>query len=344
MAPVVGPLLDRVRPGGGTRSAATRLAGRCCAGSWRARSSTRAGALSGRVRLPGAAPRRTRVTRSAAVPRLLPPGVTLVSANAGISLAGIVAAAVAAVVAVGLALTARSWALRLAVPRLPGGAVLAIRLPAAGGLVRGRGAGGPALGGEARAAGGAPRVGAHRWCPRCGRTRALRGLSGFLTLFLAFLLRQQPIGGLEGHRRDRPGRRGGRAGNMAGHGDRRPAARSSPSRSPARSARSAAVGAGRTGRRSVVLVRCWRSRCAAGLASALGQALAGRADPAGHARTVRASAFARSETLLQLAWVVGGGLGHRAAARGDLGLGFAAGGLVVGLVAAQRVRPEPPPA
>jgi len=59
---------------------------------------------------------------------------------------------------------------------------------------------------------------------------------------------------------------------------------------------------------------------------------------------VRTSAFARSDTLLQLAWVLGGGLGIALPLIPQLGLGIAAGGLVVGLVAAQRVRPEPPPA
>jgi predicted branched-subunit amino acid permease len=59
---------------------------------------------------------------------------------------------------------------------------------------------------------------------------------------------------------------------------------------------------------------------------------------------VRTSAFARSDTLLQLAWVLGGGLGIALPLIPQLGLGIAAGGLLVGLVAAQRVRPEPPPA
>ena len=57
---------------------------------------------------------------------------------------------------------------------------------------------------------------------------------------------------------------------------------------------------------------------------------------------VRTSAFARSDTLLQLAWVLGGGVGIALPLIPQLGLGIAAGGLVVGLVAAQRVRPEPP--
>jgi hypothetical protein len=56
---------------------------------------------------------------------------------------------------------------------------------------------------------------------------------------------------------------------------------------------------------------------------------------------VRASAFARSDTLLQLAWVLGGGLGIALPLVPPLGMGIAAVGLVAGLVAAQRVRPGP---
>ena len=40
---------------------------------------------------------------------------------------------------------------------------------------------------------------------------------------------------------------------------------------------------------------------------------------------MRASAFARSETLLQLAWVVGGGLGIALPSNGRLGFAVAAG-------------------
>ena len=43
---------------------------------------------------------------------------------------------------------------------------------------------------------------------------------------------------------------------------------------------------------------------------------------------MRASAFARSETLLQLAWVVGGGLGDRAPVERPLGFAVTAGLLI----------------
>ena len=67
---------------------------------------------------------------------------------------------------------------------------------------------------------------------------------------------------------------------------------------------------------------------AAGLAQSLGKlsldAIVQRDVP----EAVRTSAFARSETLLQLSWVVGGGVGIALPLNGRLGLGLAAVGLV----------------
>jgi hypothetical protein len=57
------------------------------------------------------------------------------------------------------------------------------------------------------------------------------------------------------------------------------------------------------------------------------------------AEDVRASAFARSETSLQLAWVFGGGLGIALPLRGDVGFGIASGAMVVvSLLAIGRAR------
>lgn len=54
---------------------------------------------------------------------------------------------------------------------------------------------------------------------------------------------------------------------------------------------------------------------------------------------VRTSAFARSETMLQLAWVAGGAIGLIPFTRGDLGLGLAAIGLLAALaISVQSVR------
>ena len=55
---------------------------------------------------------------------------------------------------------------------------------------------------------------------------------------------------------------------------------------------------------------------------------------------VRSSAFARSETVLQLAWVVGGAIGISISVviSGAYGLGIAAVGLIVMLVVTLRAR------
>ena len=66
---------------------------------------------------------------------------------------------------------------------------------------------------------------------------------------------------------------------------------------------------------------------AAGLAQSLGKlsldAIVQRDVP----EAVRTSAFARSETLLQLSWVVGGAIGIALPLNGQVGLGIAAAGL-----------------
>jgi hypothetical protein len=54
---------------------------------------------------------------------------------------------------------------------------------------------------------------------------------------------------------------------------------------------------------------------------------------------VRTSAFARSETMLQLSWVLGGFLGISLPPIAGFGFGVAAAILVVGLILAARVRP-----
>jgi hypothetical protein len=66
------------------------------------------------------------------------------------------------------------------------------------------------------------------------------------------------------------------------------------------------------------------------------------------AEAVRTSTFARSETLLQLAWVIGGAVGIVLPLDGAVGLGLAAVGLAVvlvltvrGLGAARRERRDP---
>jgi hypothetical protein len=82
---------------------------------------------------------------------------------------------------------------------------------------------------------------------------------------------------------------------------------------------------------------------AAGLAQSLGKLSLDAVIQRDVPEAVRTSAFARSETLLQLSWVVGGGVGIVLPLNGALGLGLAALGLVVMLVLTIRaVRALPP--
>ena len=138
------------------------------------------------------------VTRAAAVPRLLPPSLSLVKANARVSLAGVVGAAISAPIAV-LASTAGSdWSLRYAFVVFVLATIWAIRLPSRvdssvgeGTLVlmpaaRDRQPGKPGTRPKTRI----PSAVAFALRANCGP----RWLSGFLTMFMAFLLRGNPIG------------------------------------------------------------------------------------------------------------------------------------------------------
>ena len=71
---------------------------------------------------------------------------------------------------------------------------------------------------------------------------------------------------------------------------------------------------------------------AAGLAQSLGKLSLDAIIQRDVAEAVRTSAFARSETLLQLSWVVGGAIGIALPLNGQVGLGLATAGLAVMLV------------
>jgi MFS family permease len=134
------------------------------------------------------------VSRSAVTPRVLPEGLNLVTANARASFCGTVAASIAAPLGAGLiAVTNAGWALRIATLVFIAGAILGIRLPAHVDTPETAPApdAAPDAVPEARTAG--------RWRtllrvgPVVGEAMranaALRALSGFLILYLAFLLR-----------------------------------------------------------------------------------------------------------------------------------------------------------
>jgi MFS family permease len=257
------------------------------------------------------------VTRAAAVPRLLPEQLTLVKANSRISLAGVAGAAVSAPLAAGAASFGPQWSLRYAFVVFIGGTILAILLPARVDSSQGE-----------------------RSLPRRSRRRSptpqavvvglrcnagLRLLSGFLTMFMAFLLRDKPFPGWE----DRPALLLGLVIGSAGLGStlgvllgnvlRRVRPEVTVVATLLVSAAVTVVAAVFYALPTAVLLGL-----TAGLTQSFGKlsldALIQREVP----EHTRASAFARSETLLQLAWVVGGLMGIALPLVPQLGLGVAA--------------------
>ncbi|WP_020572481.1 MFS transporter [Parafrankia discariae] len=191
LAPVVGPLLDRVAYGRRTALAAICL-GRCLL-AWQL-----AGALDGLAVYPLALgllvlSRAFGVARSAVVPRVTPPEMTLVKVNSRISLVNIVAGSIVAPVGLGLAnipFVGYPWVLRVCALVYMAGVLLAFNLPghvdSAAGERTLRELTGPRRRGSLRTRFAAA-LGALPVALRA--TLVLRGLVGFLTFYLAFLLR-----------------------------------------------------------------------------------------------------------------------------------------------------------
>lgn len=126
------------------------------------------------------------VTRAAAVPRLVPREITLVKANGRVSLAGVVGASISAPLAGLAAIFGPEWVLRYAFLVFVLGTVAAILLPA---NVDAKDTDDSSA---SRRPGLPPKV-SFALRVNCGP----RWLSGFLTMYMAFLLRAEPIEGWE---------------------------------------------------------------------------------------------------------------------------------------------------
>jgi MFS family permease len=335
VAPLIGPFLDRFRRGRRWALGSTMairaflcwvLAGAVVSGS----AVLFAAALGCLV-----ASKAYGVTRASAVPRLIPPAMGLVKANSRISLAGIAGAAVSAPIASGASLLGPQWSLRFAFLVFVGATILAGLLPA-----RVDSAAGEEQVSLAQAAGSSQRrrVGIPGVVVTALRSNAgLRGLSGFLTMFMAFLLRDQPFAGWE----HRTALLLGLVIGAAGVGSTLGTGLGSLLRERApeaivlvtlvADATLAVVAALFYG-----LVTAVALGLCVGLCQQLGKlsldALIQRETP----EAVRTSVFARSETLLQLSWVVGGFLGIALPLIPRLGLGVAAAVMVAWLVVVLR--------
>jgi MFS family permease len=264
---------------------------------------------------------------------VLPPQVSLVTANARLSIFGLAGAAVAGGLLGGFVKItgSYSWGLRITAVVFLVAAVKSLRLPAAVDSAEGEE---PV---KVLATGSGRRRGMWR-----GQTLsphvvtalraagALRALSGFLTLFLAFLIQETEhglgaavaVGGLAAAA-------GG--GSLIGTalGARLRLSRPDPV---------LLVSIGAVAAISVVAALSYSLSTAilvalvAGVANSFGKlcldAIIQREVP----DSLRASAFARSETMLQLAWVIGGALGIVLPSNGRIGFMVAASLLAVSFV------------
>ena len=368
LAPFIGPLLDRFRHGRrwaiGTTLALRAFLCWVLAGAVATNSVWLFPAALGCL----VASKAYGVTRSAAIPRLLPPGFTLVNANSRIALAGVAAMAVGGGLAGAVSRIGPEWSLRLAFAIYVVGTVLAIRLPErvdssvgefdiedtqsvvtrpvgsgaivvrAGGQGRVGGVGG--IGATLRA-----RVLALPVAVRAALVSAMgaRLLTGFLTLFMAFLMREHPIPGHSGTLVLALVVGAAGAGNALGTVVGNAARKLPPDRLVA-TALLVIVGASLATAVAYSLVTLLILGLCAGLCAQIIKLSSDAIIQRDIAENVRTQIFAWSETVLQIAWVIGGGLGIALPLIPQLGFGVISGLLVIVLLASIRVRrPQPRP-
>lgn len=302
VAPLIGPFLDRFRRGRRWAiGATTAIRGFCC---WVLATAVvdESGSFYVAALACLVASKAYGISRAAAVPRLLPDAFTLVKANSRISLAGTAAAALSAPVAVGFAAIGPSWSLRYAFVLFVIATIQAIVLPA-------QVDSGDADEQETIRIKGIAISRAVVNGLRCNV--AVRLLTGFLAIHMAFVLREPP---------DAMAWPGSPTFLMAlvigaaGVGNACGVALGALTRShrpekvvlAAFSVATLAVLAG-------ALLPVWPIMIGLGLAAGLCQSLGKLSLDAliqrDIAEEVRTSMFARSETLLQSAWVIGGLVG-----------------------------------
>jgi len=357
MSPLIGPLLDRFRHGRrwaiGTTLATRAFLCWVLADAVVTTSAWLFPAALGCL----VASRAYNIARASAVPRLLPGGFSLVSANSRQSLAGVAGMVLGGAIAGAAARIGPDWSLRVAFLIYVVGTVLAIMLPAQVDSSQGEQDLGQAA--EAPAAGpwasrwAVPRNSArggllgrfrHRvdtlpwrvlfalWC-----TSGTRLLAGFLTFFLAFLIRDHPIGGLSstfvlGLVVVAAGV-GNTFGSVVGTLVK--------GRAPETIAAAILLLATVTAVATAVLYSAWTLvtlGLMAGLSSQLAKLSLDALVQRDVGERVRTSVFAWSETLLQMAWVMGGGLGIALPLIVELGFGVIAALLAGTLLMAIRTR------
>ena len=322
LAPLIGPLLDRFRSGRRWALAASFLIRAVLA--WTIADGVQdadlfiyAGAFGCLM-----ASKAYNLVKAAGVPRLLPPGIPLVRANSWTNMSGLAAAAVATAIAAPIQNVAGpEWTLRMATVLFGLGVVLSLRLPARIDSDRdqSRASFEGGSGAKGRYVGPSVDMGLRA-------NAAFRVLSGFLTLYLAFLLRENPIGDMDGNLQL------GLVIGAAGVG----------------SVAGTAIGSLlKTRGPEVVIVTLLAADVIAIFAAAIWYGLTivlAAGFVVGFAQTLgklsldsmiqrdveehlHSSAFARSETRLQLGWVIGAAIGIALPLQG--GLAFAVAGLII---------------
>ncbi|MGA8851087.1 MAG: MFS transporter, partial [Aeromicrobium sp.] len=316
VAPLIGPFLDRFRRGRRWAIGAT-LAMRafCC---W-----VLAGAVSGDqtsavffIAALGClvSSKAYGVTRAAALPRILPSDFTLVKANSRISLTGTAAAVISAPIAGLAALIGAPWSLRYAALLFVIGTVLAILLPARVDSSEGEeqvdlsAIADPSQDRDNQRRG---IIITHAVVNGLRSNSGLRLLSGFLTIFMAFRLREPPASlGWDGSPTLLLGLviGGAGVGNLLGI----LLGNILKSRLPERVVIAVLV-LDVTVMATIGVLFTWWTAVILGLTVGLCQSLGKLSLDALIQRdvreNVRTSMFARSETLLQLSWVIGGLIG-----------------------------------
>lgn len=270
------------------------------------------------------------ITKAAAAPRLKPEGFTLVKANARISLSGVVGATACAPVAGLLSMAGPEWVLRFGFGLFVCATILAILLPAKvdssvgevrlelmpGPSARDEAAAGPAR----RVSTGIPRQVAFALRAMCGP----KFLVGFLTMFMAFLLREHPIDGWE----ERPEFLLGIVIGAAGLGNTVGVALASILRriNPAITVVAVLVVDAAMVLTAALMygfVTLVALGLCAGMCQSLGKLSLDSTIQVHVHEKVQTSAFGRADTLLQFAWVVGGFVGVAMPLNPRLGLGIA---------------------
>ena len=348
LAPLIGPLLDRFRHGRrwalGTTLALRAFLAWVLASAVVDDSAWLFPAALGCL----VASRSYAVARAAAVPRLLPRDIGLVTANSRLTIAGLVGMALGGGLAAALSRIGPDWSLRLAFGVYVAATVLAIRLPPRVDSTAGeRDVDGtpvaqaplPTLDGGVRRLRAVPAsVRYTLWL-----TTGARLLSGFLTLFLAFLMREHPLPGWSGPTAlalvAGAAGVGNALGSVAGNRRRTPA--------PERIATALAVAAVVASLLTAVFYSVW-TLVLLGLVTGLFGQLAKLCLDAliqrDIADDVRARVFSWSETILQGFWVAGGAIGLALPLRPVLGFALVTAVVVGSVLVAVRARRAAPSA